>query len=296
MNWHQIKQYFPFVTAWLFIFLMAVGFTWKQQSPLQNQKILVALRAIGHELLLQHDDKHSLVNPVQNIKEQTYEISFQSTLSINPDSLVTLVQQKLKRSEFASEYLVEVRDCQTQVVQHSFEILNPFETSNIPCLDRKLPLGCYTIRVYFLDSNNSLLNPTAILATIGLVILGIALTFTFYQKKIETPKEKADNLHFIAIGSYQFDVINQTLQINDETIELSTKEFELISIFSKHLNQIVTREQLLKEVWEDKGVFVGRSLDVFISKLRKKLALDPTVNLVNIRGKGYKLEVVSNDC
>ena len=53
------------------------------------------------------------------------------------------------------------------------------------------------------------------------------------------------------------------------------------------------RCRLQKEIWEDEGVMVGRSLDVFISKLRKKLELDPNVNIVVIRGKGYKLEISS---
>ncbi len=56
-------------------------------------------------------------------------------------------------------------------------------------------------------------------------------------------------------------------------------------------NQAMERDQLLKEVWEDDGVFVGRSLDVFISKLRKKLLHDAGIRIINIHGKGYKLEV-----
>jgi len=57
------------------------------------------------------------------------------------------------------------------------------------------------------------------------------------------------------------------------------------------MNEISNRKQLQKEVWEDDGVLVGRSLDVFISKLRKKLEADPAVRIINIHGKGYKLEV-----
>jgi len=58
-------------------------------------------------------------------------------------------------------------------------------------------------------------------------------------------------------------------------------------------NEIIERSRLQKEVWEDEGVIVGRSLDMFISKLRKKLEVDPNINIVVIRGKGYKLEVGS---
>ena len=56
-------------------------------------------------------------------------------------------------------------------------------------------------------------------------------------------------------------------------------------------NQIIKREELTKKVWEDNGVFVGRSLDTYISKLRKKLQDDDSIQLINIHGIGYKLEV-----
>ena len=76
-----------------------------------------------------------------------------------------------------------------------------------------------------------------------------------------------------------------------EPITLTSKECELIDILSRNQNQVVKRDQLVKEIWEDKGVFVGRSLDAFISKIRKKLRDDHSVKIVNVHGVGYKLEV-----
>jgi DNA-binding response OmpR family regulator len=58
-------------------------------------------------------------------------------------------------------------------------------------------------------------------------------------------------------------------------------------------NEAIERNRLQKEIWEDEGVIVGRSLDMFISKLRKKLEPDPTIKIAVIRGKGYKLEISS---
>jgi hypothetical protein len=74
-------------------------------------------------------------------------------------------------------------------------------------------------------------------------------------------------------------------------ISLSKKECELLAIFVAHPNQIIKREDLMKQVWEDNGVFVGRSLDTYISKLRKKLQTDESIKLTNVHGVGYKLEV-----
>ena len=76
-----------------------------------------------------------------------------------------------------------------------------------------------------------------------------------------------------------------------EEISLSKKECELLEIFITNSNQVVKRSELKKRVWEDKGVIVGRSLDTYVSKLRKKLQEDQNIKLINVHGIGYKLVV-----
>ena len=92
-------------------------------------------------------------------------------------------------------------------------------------------------------------------------------------------------------GSVYFDPQERKLIINKETIDLTGTETRLLLIFASLPNQVIERSRLQKEIWEDEGVIVGRSLDMFISKLRKKLELDPDSRIVVIRGKGYMLEV-----
>ena len=74
-------------------------------------------------------------------------------------------------------------------------------------------------------------------------------------------------------------------------ISLSKKECELLAIFVVQPNSIIKRDELTKRVWEDQGVFVGRSLDTYISKLRKILKDDASLKLTNVHGVGYKLEM-----
>lgn len=97
--------------------------------------------------------------------------------------------------------------------------------------------------------------------------------------------------HLFTLGSVQFDAKNRKLIINDTTIELTATESRVLLIFASSPNEIVERSRLQKEIWEDDGVIVGRSLDMFISKLRKKLEIDPNIKIVVIRGKGYRLEI-----
>ncbi|MBK8635534.1 MAG: winged helix-turn-helix domain-containing protein [Saprospiraceae bacterium] len=79
--------------------------------------------------------------------------------------------------------------------------------------------------------------------------------------------------------------------INDDLISLTFKESKLLEILAANPNVVVSRDDLQKLVWEDEGVIVGRSLDVFISKLRKKLDQDPRLTIVSEHGKGYVLRV-----
>ena len=79
------------------------------------------------------------------------------------------------------------------------------------------------------------------------------------------------------------------LSFEDNRVELSNKEAELLSLLHTYANAPVEREVILQRVWGDEGDYVGRTLDVFISKLRKKLEADASVKIVNIRGIGYKL-------
>jgi DNA-binding response OmpR family regulator len=93
------------------------------------------------------------------------------------------------------------------------------------------------------------------------------------------------------LGSILFDVQKRQLLQNEVCIDLTDTETRLMQIFAQSPNQIIERSRLQKEIWEDEGVIVGRSLDMFISKLRKKLELDANINIVVIRSKGYKLEI-----
>ena len=79
------------------------------------------------------------------------------------------------------------------------------------------------------------------------------------------------------------------MQYNDIAIDLTGKEAELLNLLYENVNITVKKEEILHQVWGDEGVYEGRTLDVFISKLRKKLEYDESLRILNIRGVGYKL-------
>jgi len=93
------------------------------------------------------------------------------------------------------------------------------------------------------------------------------------------------------IGQYTFDYTTQLIHFNGQQQKLSTKEAELLQLLCLKKNTVLTREEALLNIWHDDNYFNGRSMDVFLSKLRKYLKEDPKVEILNVHGKGYKLLV-----
>lgn len=97
----------------------------------------------------------------------------------------------------------------------------------------------------------------------------------------------------IRLGNSNFHPADQSLNVAGTRHELTYREAKLLRLFATHPNQLLEREFILKSVWEDEGIFVGRSVDVFVSRLRKLLRSDPTVRIAAVHGVGYRLEVTA---
>lgn len=104
--------------------------------------------------------------------------------------------------------------------------------------------------------------------------------------KTEAPDEK-----LIQMGKYLFDVENYTLKCDGEVKTLTKKEAHILKVLYKFKNQVVPREVILNAVWGQDDYFIGRSFDVFITKLRKYLKEEPTIKISNIHGVGFKFEI-----
>jgi len=91
------------------------------------------------------------------------------------------------------------------------------------------------------------------------------------------------------IGNYTFDSLKQILTYNDQPINLTTKESGLLELLCRYGNEILERNFALKTIWIDDNYFNARSMDVYITRLRKYLKKDPSVKILNVHGRGYKL-------
>ena len=270
------------------LFFMATTTT--KNDDYAEKHLIVVLRDIGHQLLLHAKDSTSRVLPIKKIKDNTFQITFQSNFTFVSDTLVSLVDKKLKSTNLPTEYIVNVIDCGNKELIFAYEV--SIKTDNIlPCLGRKQPVGCYMIQIEFLKAKSlSLYNYLLLLIPLGIV--GYFMRGNYFNRKQSTTPTPLPILDYTSIGKYAFYPDKSILKWDDETIELSEREAKLLAIFAINQNQLIERERLLKEVWENEGVFViSRNLDVLVSKLRKKLQKDDLVKITNQHGKGYKLEV-----
>ncbi len=277
------------------VFLIVLAFVlWGFYSPEYNnndfsKRAKIALRQVGNQLLLSNQDSTTLILPVKKITEQKYQISFEKQLSFEPSVLVKIVKKNLEKLTLSKNYRVEVIQCLDNEVSYSYEINAEKEKTIIPCAGRILPRKCYLIDVQFLEKNASKPNVNYLLYILGVIFLGIVFRNLFLKKKQSNVENVVANQ--TVLGSFIFYPEQNKLVKKAKEIALSKKECELLAIFIVTPNQVVKREELTKRVWEDNGVIVGRSLDTYISKLRKKLQEDSSIKLVNIHGVGYKLEI-----
>ncbi len=132
-----------------------------------------------------------------------------------------------------------------------------------------------------------------------LVLLGITFLIGRFWKNVTPALVQHQSQVILAdslpegsvIGKFLVDAKGQRLLLGTEVISLTDKEYKILELLNKNFGELIPRETLMQEIWLNEGVITGRSLDMFVSKLRKKLSRDPELRITNVHGKGYKLEI-----
>ena len=283
------RKYLYGLLLFMFISLICVAFSMAGSDDFDIARREVLLRRIGHEILLQSGDSTSRVLPVKKIAANEYQISFENAFTFQPESLVNTTQRLLAKDPLASDYVVNVLNCANASVAYGYAISKNKKDDIVACIGRRQPIACYMINIKFKPTgiitakNGYLLGSLTVLAFVGFIFL----------RSVKPRKALPDSqpTGIFTLGSMSFDAETRKLMINGKTIDLTRTETRVLRIFALSPNEAIERSRLQKEIWEDEGVIVGRSLDMFISKLRKKLEFDPNIKIVVIRGKGYKLEI-----
>ncbi|HMU47363.1 MAG TPA: helix-turn-helix domain-containing protein [Chitinophagaceae bacterium] len=271
----------------LLILIFAVAFI-NKNDEVPEKHVEVVLRNVGHQLLLAAKDSSSRVLPVKKFKDNIYQLSFQHDFSFISDSLINLVQREFKKTGLATNYIVSLKNCEKKETVFAFEI-NDQAGDLKPCRGRKLEVGCYVVEI-------DLLKKTQFnFLWLTLLVIPLSLVGFYGIKKIRKKEEEepvVDNNDYIQLGNFQFYPDNNLLKMENNNIELSEKETKALQLFAENINQVVERETLMKEIWEDKGIVViSRNVDVLVSKLRKKLSDDSSIKFINVHGRGYKFVI-----
>jgi len=270
-----------------------------KESAVSNQHIEVSMRMIGHQVLLSSGDSTSRVLPIVRDKNK-FKIQFENEFGFHPDVLAAVVDSVIDTTGIAEAYIVEVLTCETNQVVHSYEVGK--ENDVLACTGRSQPKGCYYLQITIFDLLAAKKDVTAEvdsetgvfsiyagpLKLIGLLAL-VSLLLVGFIMYLSNRGKKSNDPNIIRLGEYRFNRRTMELIRGDERIELTSKECDLLQLLYESVNDTVERDTILRMVWNDEGDYVGRTLDVFISKLRKKLEADSSIKIANIRGVGYKL-------
>jgi hypothetical protein len=298
-----MKQYSIFAVLSVSMIIVALAFV-KNSNEQPDKHLEIVLRNIGHQVLLHSKDSTSRVMPIKAVNDNTYRISFENSFGFSPDTLMSIVHQQLAKTDRQGEYTVSVNDCDRNQTIFAYEV-NTTRGDLKPCRGRIQKKGCYVIEISF-PEKKSFSYGRLLLAfiPIAFAVLYFARRLNRISASKELKEEKVDEslsdeiesvpaiTDYRKLGNFVFFESKGILSLNDETIELSVKEGKALSILASNQNEVVARDLLMKEIWEDDGVFViTRNVDVLISKLRKRLSADPSVKIVNVHGKGYKMIV-----
>jgi DNA-binding winged helix-turn-helix (wHTH) protein len=290
----------------LIIFFIGSSFTKRSDHDLLAKQANLTIREIGHRLLLQAGDSTSRVLPVTEIHEGIFLLTFENEFVFNHDTLVALSQRLLSKSQLPSDYTVTVHECLKENIVYGF-LISKTSPDILACSGRNQPAGCYSIEIAFQNfSEASIDYPFMSLACSSVMVLfsvalligrfrngAVPVTSRDQQQAMAIIKENVPT--HVPLGKFLFDVKGQRLQLGSEVINLTEKECRILELLNNHFGGLITRETLMQEVWINDGVITGRSLDMFVSKLRKKLSADPELKITNVHGKGYKLEIPEQD-
>lgn len=302
MIYHKPKQYIDFkLKYWTcLILILFCNLLWSASSEPNPDKINLALRRTADHLLRIECDSTSQIPSIVQTKDGVWQIRLEQNFDY--DSLPAILQASLTLHNIDLAYDVLVKKCDDGTIALGYNHFDFLQQGNVACGGRKRSEECQFIEVSFIPS----IPKTTTVLSNGLWLFLIAAGFLGIWLYKRTPTEgpsqtintnTSTNTNtepvtqgWTPIGNSKFDLANQVLICGDSKQSLTFREAKLLSLFVSNINKVLEREYIIQQVWADEGVLVGRSVDVFVSRLRKKMADDDSLSLNVVHGVGYRLE------
>lgn len=261
-----------------------------------DRRVNLAMRQAADRLLDLAGDTTHPIPPVEKLIAGEYLLRLENDFDY--DSLPAYLEAALAQLGIHEAYNVSVNDCWNNQLILGYDAQS-LKDGQAPCGGREQKTGCYNLMVSF-PLRHQVKNPDnstffwSALAGLAFALIGV---FYFKNRKnqptplLSATPQTTGNSTMLRFGNSALDPSNLYAVVGGNRQQLTFREAKLLHFFAQHPNQVLEREAILAAVWEDEGIIVGRSLDVFVSRLRKILQKDPSVRLVNVHGVGYRLEV-----
>lgn len=284
----------------LAVMLAVLGMDWAEKPNASeerqfSQKVNLAMRQAADRLLDLVGDSTRTIPPVEKVSDSEYLLRLENNFGY--DSLPGFLEEALAQFGIEEKYYVSVNDCLNNLLLIGYS-QESMEQGDAPCLGRDQQAGCYNLSVIFPGRAKVQTSKAWLWWSGAALAIAAFLYFGFYKKLVHkeleagapqlNPTGNSSLLHF---GSTDFDPANLFVVVGGIQQSLTFREAKLLNFFVQNQNQVLERDTILAAVWEDEGIIVGRSLDVFVSRLRKILQKDPSVKIANVHGVGYRLEV-----
>ncbi len=271
-----------------------------------SENVNLALRRTAHRLLAIAGNRKSAIPSVRETEPGTWTVALEQNFVY--DSLPQLLQESFALHRITGHYNVVVVKCQSDDLTLGYAA-STFDTlREVPCVGRDQAAGCYNLRVSFPDRAAAPTQEKGLwfwLAGMAVCLTALA-SFFAYNRLIKRPltterplvaipdnasETTPSGKRLLSFGQSVLDISNQKLLVKGESKDITYREAKLLLFFGSHTGQLLSRDLILQSVWEDEGILVGRSVDVFVSRLRKLLKDDETLRISNVHGIGYRLEV-----
>ncbi|KAA0989547.1 winged helix-turn-helix domain-containing protein [Dyadobacter aurulentus] len=263
------------------------------------EHVNLALRRTAHHLLLETGDSLTNIPPVKQIDANTFAVRVESPGEYG--ELPQLLEESFAIQKIDRNYNVMIFDCETGALQLGYNMLDLNQPGGVPCQTRAEKSGCYLVQVSFepVLQNAATTEPFNAwwIFPFGTGLAGLGL---FAWKRSRNKKTSPFDIEIETVPKFEttfgnsvFNSQNLSLTTGTGQHQLTYREAKLLDLFVRHRNQVLERDFILKSVWEDEGIIVGRSVDVFVSRLRKLLASDQSIKISAIHGVGYKMEIQS---
>ncbi len=263
-------------------------------SDLPADRINLAIRRSLDQMYRLHEDSTSIIPVVRQLNDSTWQSGELPWLDY--EKLPELLQQAFEVYKIQQNYHVTIKSCVDLAILLGYSQFDLAQSDPVPCQGRERPDSCMLLEIQFYKSKAKFKITNSwswvFLCSILLVFGGLVFWNKFLRKKMSFLK-KETRKDIFEFGQTQLNLNTSQLIGKNTKHKLTYREAKLMQYFVENQGKILERDTILQAVWGEEEIQVSRSLDVFVSRLRKLIQDDPMLEISTIHGIGYRLDILT---